>query len=539
MRALLAALLASTMASAAAAKAENQPDLLVVLSVDQLSADLFDEYRPHFTGGLARLSNGIMFRNGYQAQAATETCPGHSTILTGTLPARNGIVANLWVDQTIGREDKTVYCAEDERVPGTTSTRYKVSSVHLKVPTLGDLLKQRSPASRNVAIAGKDRSAVMMSGHRPDQRWFWKDGKFVTDLEGVATPVAIQRGNAAIAGLIAAGEPALEPPALCLGKAQTYPLSSGQTVGGGRFAREAGNVGNFRSSPSFDGATLALAAGLVSELGLGRDSSPDILSVGLAATDYVGHAYGSGGVEMCLNMLSLDRELGDFLAMLDSTGIDYAVAMTSDHGVVDLPERLHAMGRTEAVRLDPALTTEAVGTAIAQKLGVAGKVLHGGPSADLWFDKGLTPQQRRKAEIEAVRLYLANPQVHAVFTSSQLARVPIPAGSPAKWTLEQRIRASFDPERSGDLVVILKPWVTPIATPGAGYVATHGSPWDYDRRVPILFWRKGAARDSREDAISTVDIMPTLAAMIGQPVDSGAIDGKCLEAVAGSACPQR
>ena len=32
-----------------------------------VSADLFDEYRPHFTGGLARLANGTAFRNGYQA----------------------------------------------------------------------------------------------------------------------------------------------------------------------------------------------------------------------------------------------------------------------------------------------------------------------------------------------------------------------------------------------------------------------------------------------------------------------------------------
>jgi predicted AlkP superfamily pyrophosphatase or phosphodiesterase len=27
------------------------PKLLVVISIDQLSADLFDEYRPQFTGG--------------------------------------------------------------------------------------------------------------------------------------------------------------------------------------------------------------------------------------------------------------------------------------------------------------------------------------------------------------------------------------------------------------------------------------------------------------------------------------------------------
>ena len=73
------------------------PQLVVVISVDQLSADLFDEYRPQFSGGLARLASGTAFRNGYQAHAATETCPGHSTILTGSHPAHSGIIANTWV----------------------------------------------------------------------------------------------------------------------------------------------------------------------------------------------------------------------------------------------------------------------------------------------------------------------------------------------------------------------------------------------------------------------------------------------------------
>ena len=37
------------------------PKLVVVISVDQFSADLFDEYRPHFTGGLARIAGGAAF----------------------------------------------------------------------------------------------------------------------------------------------------------------------------------------------------------------------------------------------------------------------------------------------------------------------------------------------------------------------------------------------------------------------------------------------------------------------------------------------
>src|SRR6478672_3943255 len=142
MRKIMLAAAAALLATPASAQQPPAPKLLVVISVDQFSADLFDEYRPQFTGGFARLATGAVFHNGYQSHAATETCPGHSTILTGDHPARTGIIANFWIDQSVGRSDKTVYCAEDERVPGSGSSTYTVSPVHLMVPTLGELLKR-------------------------------------------------------------------------------------------------------------------------------------------------------------------------------------------------------------------------------------------------------------------------------------------------------------------------------------------------------------------------------------------------------------
>ena len=56
--------------------------------------------------------------------------------------------------------------------------------------------------------------------------------------------------------------------------------------------------------------------------------------------------------------------------------------------------------------------------------------------------------------------------------------------------------------------------------------------------MPILFWRAGMTAAAPEEAVETADIMPTLAAMIGLPVDAKAIDGECL-AVEGSVCPTR
>ena len=205
----------------------DAPKLVIVIVVDQLSADLFDEYRPQFTGGLARLAGGTWFRNGYQSHASTETCPGHATILTGARPATTGIIGNAWIDRSVGRG---ISCAEVENPPNTSSSNYTVSSVQLNVPTLGELLRK-----------------------------------------------------------------ALMPPPFCADKAQPVTIEGGRVVGNGAFARAAGDSDVFRASPDYDSAVLAQAGALVSVLQLGGDATPDLLAIGLSATDYVGHAYGTGG----------------------------------------------------------------------------------------------------------------------------------------------------------------------------------------------------------------------------------------------------
>ncbi|HSI18758.1 MAG TPA: alkaline phosphatase family protein, partial [Sphingomonas sp.] len=137
----------------------------------------------------------------------------------------------------------------------------------------------------------------------------------------------------------------------------------------------------------------------------------------------------------------------------------------------------------------------------------------------------------------AVAAYAAHPQVAAVFTAAQLRAAPEPSGPPENWSLIQKARASFDPARSGDLVVLLKPRITSIPDTTHTYVATHGSPWDYDRRVPILFWRKGMAGFEHPGSVETVDIAPTLAAQIGLAIPK--LDGKCLDLGAGQGAPCR
>jgi hypothetical protein len=227
--------------------------------------------------------------------------------------------------------------------------------------------------------------------------------------------------------------------------------------------------------------------------------------------------------------LALDTELAATIRTL---------GWLSDSADLDSPERLRTQGVARAAWVDPALGAETVGKAVAVKLKLAGPLLTGDHSGDIFVDGALAPADRRRVIAEALAAYRAHPQVEAAFSGSALGRMALPTTSPDRWTIAERVRASFDPRRSGDLYVVLRSHVQPIAKPSS-VVSTHGSPWDYDRRVPILLWRPAMPATVRDEAIATVDIMPTLAAMLGVPVEPSAIDGKCLTGISGVACPPR
>jgi Type I phosphodiesterase / nucleotide pyrophosphatase len=545
----LAALALAALPFTAFAQTPPPPKLLVVISVDQFSADLFAEYRAHFTGGLKRLSDGVVFPSGYQSHAATETCPGHSTILTGAHPARTGVIANSWIDQSItSRKDTGVYCAEDVSKGASSSSKdYVPSPVHLLVPTLGDRMKAVNPASRVVAVAGKDRAAIMMGGHMTDQIWFLNPrdyAKFETlyDHTG-APPAAVTRANAGIdLSLTKSMKPmALSP--FCAERSRAVPITTTKSVGDGRFARPAGDKKLFRASPESDVATLELAGNLVADMKLGGGTATDLIAVGVSATDVVGHAYGTEGSEMCLQLETLDRNMGQFFARLDKAKIDYAVVLTADHGGHDTVERNDANGIPEAARIPDTLSARAVGTTIATELGLSKPALVGAePAGDVWLDASMPADKKPLALARAKALFLTNPQVAAVFTAAEIEAAAAPSGPPETWSLIERAKSSYYRGRSGDMIVMLKPRVTPIplSVAAGNYVATHGSPWDYDRRVPILFWRKGLAPFEQPNSVETVDILPTLAGLIGLPIAKGEIDGRCLDLVAGpgSSCPK-
>lgn len=504
--------------------------LIVAISVDQFSSDLFSEYRGRFHSGMKQLQNGVIYPVAYHSHAATETCPGHSVLLTGDHPARTGIIANNWYDFSVKRADKKVYCSEDPSL-SSDSRNYQPSLHYLKVPTLGDRMKKANPHSRVIAVAGKDRAAIMMGGHMTDQIWFWSDNAYKTlsDHKG-EVPATVKLVNEQVSRLMQEDQTAVMP-SVCADHAAALKIGNNRVIGLTPASRKAGDFKTFRVTPDYDRTTTDIATGLIDELKLGHGNAPDLLTISLSATDAVGHAYGTEGAEMCTQMASLDDNIARIIAALDRNGVSYVVVLTADHGGQDVPERANLRGIPTAQRVDPALSPDILSARLAERFHLNSNqplFFANEPQGDWYVSRDL-PEQTREQLIKAAKSELsAHPQVASVFTASELARTPYPTRSPELWSLAERAKASFDPLRSGDLIVLLKPRVTPIAKPDQ-YIATHGSAWDYDRRVPIIFYTPHAHGFEQPMPVETVDIMPSLAALLQIPLKKGEVDGRCLD----------
>jgi predicted AlkP superfamily pyrophosphatase or phosphodiesterase len=387
-----------------------------------------------------------------------------------------------------------------------------------------------------VAVAGKDRSAVLLGGHEADLTLWWTSTGFVTYADKASSiPKEIaDRVNANVRKSY--GQPTVPKlPAACATKSHETKITDDISIG--TLKGFPGNSRRWRATPAMDAFTVDAALAAVKSMKLGTEGSTDLLAVSLSGTDYVGHYYGTEGAEMCAQQLALDQTIGRLLTALDKLKIPYVVAMTADHGGVDTTERNRARGVTAAERLDTSLHPVNINAALEADLQGLPKPLVLGArefANDVYLNADI-PAERRDSVLHAAFLkYRQHPQVAAVFTKNELIATAPPSGPVDEWSLLDRVKASFNPLRSGDLIVLLKPYISLYSTmknPDTDYTSSHGSVWDYDRRVPIVFWWQGVNGFEQPAPIETVDIAPTLAKLIGLEVPPSEFDGRALPVV--------
>ncbi|MCA9738979.1 MAG: alkaline phosphatase family protein [Gemmatimonadetes bacterium] len=518
----MASLLALLGGAGCAATPAPAPDpdvrLVVALVVDQLRADLLTRYDTLFTGGFRRLADqGFRYTNATQDHAVTETAAGHATLSTGVVPSKHGIVSNTWYEERDGTWT-AVYAVEDPSSPvlGEPDLEGR-SPANLERDGLADWMRAHRPEARVASVSRKDRAAITMAARQRGEVYWLSpgSGRFVTSAFYTdAYPGWLDRFNRDTLPVFYA-DSVWE---------QKWPEKRFATPRGDTAAYEGDGVHSYfphrftdesrrqdtrgfnlwiAETPVIDAATLALARAALTELALGQDSVPDYLSVSLSQTDAVGHDYGPLSREQLDNLLRLDQELGDFLAFLDRTvGPEHWVlGLSADHGVVDVPEYLASLG-VDAGRLNRA------------QLDEVRKIL----------DSVSTPTGAQRVR----DLSAALPRLPFIVSAPILGYVA--DTEQAADTFQRLWENSWFPGRAtgplaaeGLEVLLTEHWLWTTDLRGT----THGSPYLYDRSVPLVFLGAGVRAGSSDEPARTVDFAPTLAALAGIPTPAD-LDGRPL-----------
>ena len=222
--------------------------------------------------------------------------------------------------------------------------------------------------------------------------------------------------------------------------------------------------------------------------------------------------------------------MGVFLDRLSAIPGGALVVLTADHGGSDFVEREAAHGYPHAHRVDPA-GVQGVNTALRTRFHLDADPLQSGGSGLMVADaehRSLPDPLRTEVAEAAVEMLRALPDIAFAETRDRLLAEPLPVSTarPEMLTLRERMRLSTVAERSPDIQFAYVPNATFGGRVG-GTIGGHGTPWEYDRRVPIIFWWPGATGQERFLPIRTIDIAPTLAHVIG--VEAPEVEGRCID----------
>ncbi|MBU3741688.1 MAG: hypothetical protein FGM24_05320 [Candidatus Kapabacteria bacterium] len=515
-------------------RAAERPRLVVVISYDQLRGDMPTTFARFVSQhGFERVKReGAWFDACYYDQAAMMTAPGHATLLTGCYPHRTGITGNDLCD----RHTKTCSQSVEDATFGT-------APVLLKVPALGDILRANSPRSKVVSMAFKDRAAVLMGGHEPTYAlWFDTDSLAFVTSSYYQRPPWLNTLNDDVVARRYSGFTWRTGIADSLRPAYDDVLEEGDFSNGSRTfphqlasadQREAFAL-DFLSSPFSVTYLFDAAVEVMRREQLGQDTIPDILAIGVSSTDILGHQFGPDSREVQEMYAGCDTTLARFINVLDERvgRANYVLVITSDHGVAPIPELLARQAEPQGTTVDAGRMR---GADVRRTIDSALSATYGTPTRSSWISNFIPPslfldsatcaERNVTVDAAAVTVATAMRSIHGIayaITHEELRRGILADTIPSSHA--RFILQAFHDERSGDVVFYPREyWIF------GGNVATHGTPYDYDRHVPLMLFGAGIAGGRIGDRVAPVDIAPTLATMLGLQLDD--VDGTPLSVV--------
>lgn len=510
----------------------ERPKLVVGIVVDQMRYDYIPRFWSRFgEGGFKRLVNeGFNCKNNHYNYVPTYTGPGHASIYTGTTPAIHGIIANDWYDKNI---KEMVYCAQDDAVTpvGTVDPEDRMSPSRMLSSTITDELKLATQGrGKVIGISIKDRGAILPAGHAADAAYWFQgkdEGIFVTSsyymselpdwvkkfnksdaaasykkewntLYDIKTYVESGLDDAAFEGKFVGEEAAVFPHDL----KKLWLLNQGYDI--------------IKSTPYGNSITADFAIASLKGESLGADEVTDFLAVSFSSTDYVGHKFGANSIEVEDTYIRLDKDLDRLFKALDQEvgKGNYSVFLTADHGAVNPPSYLQTR-KIPAGYLDAAEMKNKLGAFMMANYNSTA-LIENSSNGQLFFNMGEVKKLGLNvAELEAkmAEELLSYDHVMQVYTATQMKNNNYTEGIPYV------VQKGFNQKSSGNIIIIFEPAYISYGTTGS----THGSSFNYDTHVPLVFYGYGIKKGSTVERTEITDIAPTISALLGISFPNGAI----------------
>lgn len=486
------------------------PKLTVLIVIDQLRGDEIGADGALWKEGFKRLRDeGRWYKNAMHTHGRTETAAGHATLGTGVLPKWHGIVDKRFYDEPAGKSEGVC-----DLGPLPCDPRVELA------PSWADRLKAQSPHSRVVALSEKARSASLLGGHNADlAAWVadasitltgrYKENGASGPLPGwlnlffnrIASPEQIAR----IWELPRLPQPFASRVDDALGELDcghgvTFPHRLTATSGKAL-------VDQWRCTPDSDRSIAETALFVARHMELGLHEAPDILLVSLSAVDVVGHSYGFESLERVAVLTELDRQLGDLLDGLQQlVGPHLLVALSADHGVAPRVSAAREQGH-DSKRIDIETLENNVRAALAQDFGPGEFIA----ALEFPFLTLKPHDKRRDMARRAAETLSGDAAVYKAWTTYDLPK----DNDPVAQLMANNLYAG----RSGDVAVVLKPFTLPVWRDTGEGGTNHGTPWPYDRHVPVLLWGDGVTPAHIDKEVAVIDLVRTLSDRLGLPVD--------------------
>ena len=510
----------------------KRPKLVVGIVVDQMRYDYLTRFESHYgENGFKRLiNNGFNCKNNHFNYIPTYTGPGHASVYTGTTPKYHGIIANNWYDKVSG---EFVYCAGDDNYKsvGTEADAGEMSPHRMQTTTFSDenrLFTQMR--GKTIGISIKDRGAILPAGHTANEAyWFHgkKEGNFITSTFYTnVLPKWVKEFNDA------------KYPDKYLKTWNTlYDISTYKESGrdlnnyeGGFKGKEHatfpydlnalkvknGNYDILKATPFGNNLVTDFVLAAIEGEELGQDDDTDVLAISYSSTDYIGHNFGVNSKEIQDTYIRLDLELERLLNALDAQvgKGNYTVFLTADHGAVEVPAYLENF-HIPAGYLDNKNVRNEFSEFMKNTFGSDELIANVSNNQVFLNHKKL---KELKLELEEVQDQIIDElitydHVYKVYTAKTMATNEFSTG------VEELLQLGYHQKRSGDILIVGDPAFISYSRTGS----THGSGFNYDTHVPLIFYGFGINKGETLERTDITDLAPTISALLNISFPNGSI----------------